>query len=191
MNTKLDCAADGERAMDMQAKTQCLGLLYQMDFAAHFLELLQPELQSTSEVRDISSTSGFCRVLFLCEQLTQYALCVVAECNNCGDKLLENCTPLITTVIVVYLSWLDRSDISFSLVRESNAVLTVFYSMVVELLEMFWEVGFEDWTNYRVIGYLLQSTNSFHEESICLQWLLDLGCASDLITTHFYVNNFR
>jgi hypothetical protein len=84
MNTKLDCAADGERAMDMQAKTQCLGLFYQIDFAAHFLELLQPELQSTSE-----------------------------------------------------------------------------------------------------------STNSFHEESICLQWLLDLGCASDLITTDFYVNNFR
>jgi hypothetical protein len=68
MNTKLDCAADG--AMDMQAKTQCLGLFYQMDFAAHFLELRQPELQSTSEVRDISLTSGFCRVLFLCEQLT-------------------------------------------------------------------------------------------------------------------------
>jgi hypothetical protein len=49
MNTELDCAADGERAMDMQAKTQCLGLFYQIDFAAHFLELLQPELQSTSE----------------------------------------------------------------------------------------------------------------------------------------------
>jgi len=84
MNTRLDCAAYSERAMDMQAKPQCLGLLYQMDFAAHFLELLQPQLQSTSE-----------------------------------------------------------------------------------------------------------STNSFHEESICLQWLLDLGCASDLITTHFYVTNFR
>lgn len=51
-------------------------------------------------------------------------------------KLLENCTPLITIVIVVYLSCLDRSDISFSLVRESNAILTVFYSMAVELLEM-------------------------------------------------------
>jgi hypothetical protein len=84
MNTKLDCAADGERPMDMQAKTQCLGLLYQIDFAAHFLELLQPELQSTSEVRHISLTSGFCRVLFLCEQVTQYAFCVVAECYNCG-----------------------------------------------------------------------------------------------------------
>jgi hypothetical protein len=107
MNTKLDCAADGERAMDMQAKTQCLGLFYQIDFAAHFLELLQPELQSTSE----SAT-------------------IVEE-----HKLLENCTPLI--------------------------------------------------------AILLQSTNSFHEESICLQWLLDLGCASDLITTDFYVNNFR
>jgi len=88
MNTRLDCAAYGERAMDMQAKTQCLGLLYQMDFAAHFLELLQPQLQSTSE----SAT-------------------IVEE-----HKLLENCTPLITI-----------------------------------------------------------STNSFHEESICLQWLLDLG----------------
>ncbi len=52
-------------------------------------------------------------------------------------KLLENCTTLITIVIVVYLSWLDRSDISFSLVRESNAVLNVFYSLVVELLGMF------------------------------------------------------
>ncbi|CAK9275328.1 unnamed protein product [Sphagnum jensenii] len=54
MNTRLDCAAYSERAMDMQAKTQCLGLLYQMDFAAHFLELLQPQLQSTSE-----STNSF------------------------------------------------------------------------------------------------------------------------------------
>lgn len=84
MNTRLDCAAYGERAMDMQAKTQCLGLLYQMDFAAHFLELLQPQLQSTSEVGDISLTSGFCRVLFLCGQLAQYAFCVFAECYNCG-----------------------------------------------------------------------------------------------------------
>jgi hypothetical protein len=30
----------------------------------------------------------------------------------------------------------QRSDISFSFVRESNAILTVFYSMAVELLEM-------------------------------------------------------
>jgi hypothetical protein len=108
MNTRLDCAAYSERAMDMQAKTQCLGLLYQMDFAAHFLELLQPQLQSTSESATIAEE----------------------------HKLLENCTPLITIVIVVYLSCLDRSDISFSLVRESNAILTVFYSMAVELLEM-------------------------------------------------------
>jgi len=36
MNTKLDCAADGERAMDMQAKTQCLGLFLPNRFCSTF-----------------------------------------------------------------------------------------------------------------------------------------------------------